>query len=203
MGGSSLAERFSRHVRLSDAERETTGSPHPDAASSAARDRARDVRVDMPKAEEFIRCLEQLVGGDLTAKESAKSLVIDGHPHLYGAPLLDPDGTVELPAASQRVEHEVELGVVMGRRLRRADPATAAQAIWGYTIVADVTARDLQKSDKTWTRGKGFDTFCPVGPVVVSGLDVAARAIRCQVNDELRQDGSTAEMIFRPEALLS
>lgn len=117
--------------------------------------------------------------------------------------LLGPDGVIELPAASERVEHEVELGLVIGQRVRRADMQRARAAIWGHTIVCDVTARDLQRADKTWARGKGFDTFCPVGPVVVADLDDAALGICCSVNGELRQDGCTDAMVHRPDALVA
>jgi 2-keto-4-pentenoate hydratase/2-oxohepta-3-ene-1,7-dioic acid hydratase in catechol pathway len=104
---------------------------------------------------------------------------------------------------SRRVEHEVELGVVVGKALKRADVATCREGIFGYTIVGDITARDLQKKEKQWTRAKGMDTFCPVGPAVVSGLDASALAIRCRVDGELRQDGSTAQMIYSPPELLA
>ncbi|RLB64929.1 MAG: 2-hydroxyhepta-2,4-diene-1,7-dioate isomerase [Deltaproteobacteria bacterium] len=119
--------------------------------------------------------------------------------------LVGPGGVIELPPPdlSSRIEHEVELGVVIGSRIRNVDEATAAEAIYGYTVVGDITARDLQRSDKTWTRGKGFDTFCPVGPVVAAGIDTAKLAIRCTVSDELRQNGTTADMHFRPPALLA
>jgi 2-keto-4-pentenoate hydratase/2-oxohepta-3-ene-1,7-dioic acid hydratase in catechol pathway len=117
--------------------------------------------------------------------------------------LLAPDGTVELPPSSARVEHEVELGIVVGHALRDANEDEARAAIWGYTIVCDVTARDLQRSDKTWTRGKGFDTFCPAGPVVVRGIDDRALAIRCTVGGALRQHGTTAAMLVCPAGLLA
>jgi 2-keto-4-pentenoate hydratase/2-oxohepta-3-ene-1,7-dioic acid hydratase in catechol pathway len=112
--------------------------------------------------------------------------------------LLDPDGTIELPppTISGRVDHEAELAVVIGRRVRRASEAEAAEAIFGATVAGDITARDLQKKDGQWTRAKGMDTFCPVGPVVVTGLDVQALSITCRVNGELRQSGSTGDMIF-------
>ncbi len=119
--------------------------------------------------------------------------------------LLDPGAPIQLPARnlSERVEHEVELGVVLGRSLKNATEAEAARAIFGYTIVGDITARDLQRADKQWTRGKGMDTFCPVGPVIVSGLDVSSAAIRCSVNDELRQKSTTSLMVFSPAFILA
>ncbi len=119
--------------------------------------------------------------------------------------LLDPGGTIVLPPRelSERVEHEVELGVVVGEVLFGADRAACAAAIFGYTIVGDITARDLQRRDKQWTRAKGIDTFCPVGPVVVAGLEASSLGVRARVDGELRQDGNTANMLFSPPELLS
>jgi 2-keto-4-pentenoate hydratase/2-oxohepta-3-ene-1,7-dioic acid hydratase in catechol pathway len=99
---------------------------------------------------------------------------------------------------SQRVDHEGELGVVIGKRcygLR--EDADVRPYILGYTCVNDVTARDLQNKDGQWTRAKGFDTFCPIGPVVVDGLD-PWKGVRVQtrLNGELRQNGTTADFIF-------
>ncbi|MEQ9324242.1 MAG: fumarylacetoacetate hydrolase family protein [Polyangiaceae bacterium] len=119
--------------------------------------------------------------------------------------LLAPDGVIELPPASlsDRVEHEAELGLVIGRRLRNASEDEGREAIWGCTVVGDVTARDMQHREKQWTRAKGFDTFCPVGPVVVGGMAHDDVAVRCVVNDELRQDGRTSAMIFPPAMVLA
>ncbi|MBW2523918.1 MAG: fumarylacetoacetate hydrolase family protein [Deltaproteobacteria bacterium] len=119
--------------------------------------------------------------------------------------LLEPDGTLELPPPelSCRVEHEVELGLVIGRRVRRANESEAAEAIFGYTVVGDITARDLQRKDKTWTRGKCMDGFCPTGPVVVSGLETAELRVRCTVNGQPRQDGNTRDMAFSPAVIVA
>jgi len=108
-----------------------------------------------------------------------------------------------LPAASARVEHEAEIGVVIGRRLRHATPAEAELGIRGFTCVNDVTARDLQKTDGQWARAKGFDTFCPTGPAVVEGLDWRALEVIGRVNGEERQRGSSAQMIFDIPHLLA
>jgi 2-keto-4-pentenoate hydratase/2-oxohepta-3-ene-1,7-dioic acid hydratase in catechol pathway len=112
--------------------------------------------------------------------------------------LLDPDGTIELPpvSISGRVEHEAELAVVIGRRARRVSVDEAAACIFGCTIAGDITARDLQKKDGQWTRAKGMDTFCPVGPVLVAGLEPQALSIACRVNGALRQSGAADEMMF-------
>jgi len=107
--------------------------------------------------------------------------------------------TIELPAASGRVEHEAEIGVVIGRRLRQGDEAAARSAIAGVTCVNDVTARDLQKTDGQWTRAKGFDTFCPVGPRLLevdAGFNFSGLEVVCRVNGVERQRGRAAEMAF-------
>ena len=106
---------------------------------------------------------------------------------------------IVLPAASSQVEHEAEIGVVLGRRLRRATAAAARQAIRGITCVNDVTARDLQKSDGQWTRAKGFDTFCPTGPRVLDvdeAFDLASLGVVCRVNGAERQRGRARDMVF-------
>lgn len=114
--------------------------------------------------------------------------------------LLAPGGIVRLPALSKRVDYEGELGIVIGRRCSRLGPdEDPRDYIRGYTIVNDVTARDLQKSDGQWTRGKGFDTFCPVGPIVSDEIDPVAGApvtVTTRLNGELRQQGSTRDLIF-------
>jgi 2-keto-4-pentenoate hydratase/2-oxohepta-3-ene-1,7-dioic acid hydratase in catechol pathway len=110
---------------------------------------------------------------------------------------------IVLPAASARVEHEAEIGVVLGRRLRHASPSEAEAAIGGYTCVNDVTARDLQKTDGQWARAKGFDTFCPAGPAVVTGLDWRTLEVIGRVNGVERQRGATGQMMFSIPALLS
>ena len=117
--------------------------------------------------------------------------------------IIAPGEAIVLPAASSQVEHEAEIGVVIGRRLRRATPAEAEAGIGGFVCVNDVTARDLQKTDGQWARAKGFDTFCPVGPRVANGLDWRALEVIGRVNGVERQRGRTGEMIFSIPDLLS
>ena len=102
---------------------------------------------------------------------------------------------IRYPAGVTRLDPEAELAIVIGRRVRHAGLAAAAEAVFGVTAFNDVSARNYQRSDGQWTRAKGFDTFAPVGPVVVSGLDPAARVVECRVNGELRQRASTADLI--------
>jgi 2-keto-4-pentenoate hydratase/2-oxohepta-3-ene-1,7-dioic acid hydratase in catechol pathway len=111
--------------------------------------------------------------------------------------------TIVLPPQSQQVEHEAELGVVIGKRGRWLDPDSAKDHILGYTIANDVTARDLQKRDGQWTRGKGFDTFCPFGPWIETEFDPADAVVSCTVNGELRQMGSTRDMVFSVRQLIA
>jgi 2-keto-4-pentenoate hydratase/2-oxohepta-3-ene-1,7-dioic acid hydratase in catechol pathway len=112
--------------------------------------------------------------------------------------LLSPGGTVRRPKLAQRVDYEGELGVVIGKTCYQPIPdADIRQYILGYTCVNDVTARDLQKSDGQWSRAKGFDTFCPVGPVVTDEIDPwAGIAVETRVNGEIKQNGNTRDFIF-------
>ncbi|WP_174243128.1 fumarylacetoacetate hydrolase family protein [Granulicella sp. L60] len=114
--------------------------------------------------------------------------------------LLGPGGTICMPALSKRVDYEGELGIVIGRRCYKIGPDEDVRPyIRGYVCVNDVTARDIQKSDSQWTRGKGFDTFCPVGPIVSDEIDPVAGApttVSTWLNGTLKQQGSTADFIF-------
>ena len=104
---------------------------------------------------------------------------------------------IELPAASGQVEHEGELGVVIGRmacKLSSSDDPLSY--VFGYTCVNDVTARDLQRKDVQFTRGKSFDTFCPVGPWIETEIDPASVAVETRLNGEVKQKGNTADMAF-------
>jgi 2-keto-4-pentenoate hydratase/2-oxohepta-3-ene-1,7-dioic acid hydratase in catechol pathway len=119
--------------------------------------------------------------------------------------LLAPGAVVRMPAASQRVDFEGELAFVIGRQISRFKVDGDWQgAIRGYTLANDVTARDLQKKEGQWTRGKGWDTFCPVGPLVSNEVDAAAGLVlETRVNGEVRQHASTADFIFSIPELLA
>lgn len=117
--------------------------------------------------------------------------------------MIGPAGDIILPPQSQQVEHEAELAVVIGKRGRWIDPQEAADYIFGYTIGNDVTARDLQRRDGQWTRAKGFDTFCPLGPWIETEYDPSDHLITCHVNRELRQMASTRDMVFRVPQLIA
>ena len=113
---------------------------------------------------------------------------------------------IVLPRASQRVEHEGEIGVVVGRCMKAVSEDEALSGIRGITCVNDVTARDLQRLDGQWTRAKGFDTFCPVGPQIVPLDDLAnleSIEVVCRVNGQQRQRGASSDMAFKIPAILS
>lgn len=142
-------------------------------------------------------------------REHAKELghEVPKEPLLFLKPpsaLLAPNGVIELPPESERVEHEGELCVVIGSTLRRASRLDAARAVFAVTASNDVTARDLQRKDVQFTRGKGFDTFCPIGAALDSepGPLDALRVVT-RVGDVERQNGSVADMIWPVDELLA
>ncbi|MBL9015058.1 MAG: fumarylacetoacetate hydrolase family protein [Myxococcales bacterium] len=115
-----------------------------------------------------------------------------------------PEGwAIERPAGYERVDYEGELGVVIGQRTRSISKERALDAVLGYTCINDVTVRDLQKKDGQWTRAKGFDTFCPLGPRIVAGLDPRALKIETRVNGIVKQSSSTSDMIFDVATLIA
>jgi len=116
--------------------------------------------------------------------------------------LIGPGAAVVLPPESERVEFEGEIAVVLRRRLCRASADEARAAILGVTCACDVTARDLQRRDATFARGKSFDTFCPVGPALLLEPDLEALSVETRVNGEVRQKGRTSEMIWSITELL-
>jgi 2-keto-4-pentenoate hydratase/2-oxohepta-3-ene-1,7-dioic acid hydratase in catechol pathway len=118
--------------------------------------------------------------------------------------LLAPGGVVRMPAASARVDFEGELALVIGRRVRNLDQKDWRGAVRGLTLANDVTARDLQNKDGQWTRAKGFDTFCPVGPIISDEVNVEAGVqIETRVNGEVRQHATTLDFIFPISKLLA
>ena len=114
----------------------------------------------------------------------------------------DPAGEIRYPAISQNVHHEAELAVVIGKTAKHIKAANAYDYVFGYTCANDVTARDIQKSDGQWTRGKGFDTFMPIGPWIETELDPHTLDIKGSVNGQLRQSSNTKNLIFRIPELI-
>jgi 2-keto-4-pentenoate hydratase/2-oxohepta-3-ene-1,7-dioic acid hydratase in catechol pathway len=160
-----------------------------------------DVRLLAPVNPGKIVC----VGRNYAAHAAELGNEVPKEPLIFLKPpsaIVGPGEPIVVPRQSQRVEHEGELAVVIGRgcsQLKDTDDALAH--VLGYTCLNDVTARDLQKSDVQFTRAKGFDTFCPVGPHIVTGLDPTDILVETKVNGELRQSGRTSLMVY-PVAFL-
>lgn len=117
--------------------------------------------------------------------------------------VVGPGDAIVSPPQSERVEFEGELAVVIGRIAKNVAEADADGVIFGYTIANDVTARDLQRSDGQWTRAKGFDTFCPLGPVIDTDVDLANGTIETSVNGERKQEGRLADMVHSVPAIIA
>lgn len=147
------------------------------------------------------------VGRNFAEHAAELGNAVPSEPLLFLKPpssLLPHGGEIELPTASDRVEYEGELAVVIGKRTRCSSPDSSKDAVFGLTCANDVTARDLQKKDVQFTRGKGFDTFCPLGPWITTGLDIdAAREIRTTLNGAVVQQGNTHQMVFGIAQLIS
>jgi 2-keto-4-pentenoate hydratase/2-oxohepta-3-ene-1,7-dioic acid hydratase in catechol pathway len=161
--------------------------------------RERDLRA--PVEPYKILC----IGRNYTAHAKELGNEVPKEPLLFLKPktaLVGPGGVVELPPESTRVEHEAELGVIIGKTARHVTRDKALDHVFGYTCVCDVTARDLQRSDGQWSRAKGFDTFCPCGPWIETDVDPRGLRVRCIVNGTTKQDGSTSQMVFDVAALI-
>jgi len=117
--------------------------------------------------------------------------------------IIGPDDGIVYPPSSKRVDYEGELGVVIKDLTKNVEPATAMDHVFGYTCLNDVTARDLQQKDGQWTRGKGFDTFCPFGPWIETDLSPEKLHLQTRLNGEVKQDTDTSYLIFPVDVLIS
>jgi 2-keto-4-pentenoate hydratase/2-oxohepta-3-ene-1,7-dioic acid hydratase in catechol pathway len=139
-------------------------------------------------------------------KESQSANAIPEEPVLFIKPstaIIGPIDKIPCYGNLDRVDYEGELAIVIGKMIFRASEAEARDAIFGYTILNDVTARNLQKKDVQWTRAKSFDGFCPIGPWIVTDIDPTDLKIETRLNDELRQSGRTSEQIWNVFQLTS
>jgi len=165
----------------------------------------RDLTLLAPVLPSKILC----VGRNYAAHAAEFGTEVPAEPLLFFKPpsaVIGPSEPILLPRQSQRIEYEAELAVVIGRRCRNVRPDEAWSFVLGVTCANDVTARDLQRRDGQWTRAKGFDTFCPVGPWLVTGLteeQASDLRVSCRVNGEERQSGHTSEMVFSPASLIA
>lgn len=161
-----------------------------------------NVKLLAPVAPSKIVC----VGRNYAAHAAELGNDVPKEPLIFLKPpssIVGPGDAIVLPKYSNRVEHEGELGLVVGRRATHlSDNDDALSYLCGYTCVNDVTARDLQKTDVQFTRAKGFDTFCPVGPHIETDLNPADLLVECRVNGAVRQTGRTSLMIFSVEFIV-
>jgi 2-keto-4-pentenoate hydratase/2-oxohepta-3-ene-1,7-dioic acid hydratase in catechol pathway len=178
------------------------GSPFTQFRRGAAGVRLQQVRLLAPVVPGKIVC----VGRNYAAHAAEHGSEVPELPLLFLKPpssVIAPGEAIQLPPQSQQVEHEAELAVVIGQRARWISGTQAAQYILGYSVALDITARDLQRSDGQWTRAKGFDTFCPLGPWIETELDPADAMVTCTVNGQLRQMASTRDMVFSVPELVA
>ena len=162
------------------------------------------VRLLSPVAPPNILC----IGLNYRSHAQEAREVPPDHPLIFlktTTAVLDPDAPVVLPLmAPEHVDYEAELCIVIGKRAKNISPEEAPGYIFGYTAANDVSARDCQlEEDSQWARGKSFDTFCPAGPAVVSGIDPLHLGIRTRLNGKVMQDSSTENMIFNVYELVS
>jgi len=163
-----------------------------------------DITLVAPVQPSKIACIGLNYHAHVAASQSADKA--PEYPLIFLKPpssIIGPNEAIVHPAQSQRVDYEAELGVVIGKTAHNVPEESADEYILGYTCVNDVTARDLQKKDGQWSRAKGFDTFCPVGPWIVSELDYRDILVEAIHNGETKQSGRTSQMIFDIPYLVS
>ncbi len=179
------------------------GHPFAEIKKTDQRWAVADVRLLSPILPSKVVC----VGRNYVDHAAEHGAEVPKEPLLFLKPstsVIGPNDPIRLPPQSKQVEHEAELAVVIGvTGARRVDRADAQKAVFGYTCANDVTARDLQRSDGQWTRAKGFDSFCPIGPWIDTAVDVSDAEVRCEVNEEVRQLGRTSQMVFDVPTLIS
>jgi len=181
---------------------EISGAPWGPWSRGSRSTRLDDVQLLAPAEPTKIVC----IGRNYAAHAREMGNEVPKEPLMFLKPpssIIGPEEAIVLPKYSQRVEHEGELALVIGRRCSQlGDAEDALSFVVGYTCLNDVTARDLQKNDVQFTRGKGFDTFCPVGPYIETALDPSNVLVEAHVNGARRQSGVTSLMIYPPAFLV-
>ena len=178
------------------------GSPFGEYQREEAAIPLSDIHLLAPVQPSKIIC----IGRNYAAHAKEHSSEVPEIPLIFLKPpsaVIGPDETIVIPPQSQQVEHEAELAIVFSRQGRWIAPEDSLDYVLGYTIANDVTARDLQIRDGQWTRAKGFDTFCPIGPWIETEFDPSDALITCHVNGEIRQMASTRDMVFRVRQLIA
>jgi 2-keto-4-pentenoate hydratase/2-oxohepta-3-ene-1,7-dioic acid hydratase in catechol pathway len=182
-------------VAAGDRVRSTTGTPFLDLTAGDDVGGVSDLELLAPATPSKVIC----VGRNYREHAAEFNNPVPNEPLLFMKPpsaVIGPGANIHYPSFSKRVDPEAELVLLIGREAHRVPAERGMEVIGGYTCGNDVTARDIQKSDGQWTRGKGFDTFCPVGPWIETELDPSDLRVTCTVDGELRQDGRTRDLIF-------
>lgn len=182
-------------VAEGDRVRSTTGTPFIDLAQGDEVGGVAELELLAPATPSKVIC----VGRNYREHAAEFDNPVPDEPLLFMKPpssVIGPGAEIHYPSLSKRVDPEAELVLVIGREAHRVPAERAMEVIGGYTCGNDVTARDIQKSDGQWTRGKGFHTFCPIGPWIETDLDPSDLRVTCTVDGEPRQDGRTRDLIF-------
>ena len=177
------------------------GHPFAPFAFTGARHRLTDVRLLAPVLPSKVVC----IGKNYADHVAEMGGPAPDAPVVFLKPstsVIGPGDPVVLPRNSTHVDHEAELGIVIGRLCREVPAERALDVVLGYTCGNDVTARDHQKADGQWTRGKSHDSFCPLGPWVETDLDVRDVGVQCFVDGEVRQDGRTSQLLHDVPAVI-
>jgi len=181
---------------------EIGGTPYGDFRRFDPEHQLTSVKILPPCVPSKIIC----IGRNFTDHARESGAEVADIPLLFLKPpssLIGTGDSIILPPQSQRVEHEAELAVVIKQEGRWIEAEKAMDYVLGFSIANDVTARDLQRRDNQWTRGKGFDTFCPFGPWIETEFDPSDALITCHVDDELRQMASTRDMVFTVQQIIA
>jgi 2-keto-4-pentenoate hydratase/2-oxohepta-3-ene-1,7-dioic acid hydratase in catechol pathway len=204
MRDASASDPASAHYGVIEGENviEISGPPWTKWSRGTRTSRLADVRLLAPVEPSKIVC----IGRNYAAHAAELGNEVPKEPLMFLKPpssIIGPEEAIILPKYSQRVEHEGELALVMGRRCSQLrDTDDSLSFVMGYTCLNDVTARDLQKSDVQFTRAKGFDTFCPIGPHIETDLDPSNVLVETHVNGTRRQSGATSLTIYPPAFLV-
>jgi 2-keto-4-pentenoate hydratase/2-oxohepta-3-ene-1,7-dioic acid hydratase in catechol pathway len=195
-------------------ERLAAGGAMPSAAGAALALADVQIEAPLPRPRRNVFCIglnyrshaAELAARGFNGAHTADDLIPKAAVAFSKVPesVIGPGAAIEMPAASSAVDYEAELAVVIGKAGKRIGRVQAMEHVFGYTIVNDVTARDLQKRHQQWLIGKSCDTFCPMGPWLVTRdeLDGGNLGVRLWVNDGLRQDGNTSDLVFDIPAII-
>jgi 2-keto-4-pentenoate hydratase/2-oxohepta-3-ene-1,7-dioic acid hydratase in catechol pathway len=204
--------KFVRFVRentptygIGDGDEIAVITPHPFTAHQPTGERVHlaGVRLLAPVIPSKVVC----VGTNYATHAKEMQMELPKMPLIFLKPsstIIGPNDAIALPTdLSDEVDHEAELAIIIGALMHRVDEVTAMAGVFGYTAANDVSARDFQRSESQWFRGKCFDTFLPLGPAIVTELDYANTPIRLSVNGQLRQNGNTNDLIFNIPRIIS